>query len=483
MSAVNENPFNKNLTLNNLNKENEWKSQFALRFEIYGNRALKIILALILIVGMLPIFNFPLFKNEVAVADDAPEFGSVAINQGARISLSGNKSITSLATSTGGNLKMFSDQTGGIEVAGPNLSSSVNSFLSTNYSSDALASSLSSASLLSVNDINSYRYFLPVGDKAYWLSDKGNNGSLSWQAYAKANNTLDNVSLKATGKIDGRNYENTVIASGSYAWSKNATLSNFDTDGKGAKWDLSSSSINQLKAYRTDKTWFGVGTTVHNNPNLLSTGKDWSGTSYRSTTVSKLTQESAAKLFGYVKDGLIYQAQPGDQIKRGTTCVYCFVKQMKELKNQSGFAGNDFIQTGFIQTQQDFEVLNRYVETQDVYGMSAFNSGEKTVVAQNISSSQMAIRPSMTLNSSKIAFFRNATSAKATTGSAMQSLPISNALKGSSYKAVVKDEALKLSLSLNQSNFEADQGTVRVEGSTIHVPYGAKILKLKMQML
>ena len=449
------------------------------KFQDIGNKVFGAILALILIFAMLPILNIPgMNKNDEAVADEAPRFGNVTINAGSRIALSGNKSMTALGSTTGGNVKMFADQSGGIDVAGSNVNSSVASFLSTNYSTDLLANSLNGEGLLSINDINNNRYYLPTGDREYWLSDTGGNGSLSWQAYANANNTLPDVSLKATGRIDGRNYDETTLVRGPYAWNKNATLGNFTVGAGAGQWDLNSEQTNHLKVYFTDKTWFGNGTTVYNNFHMKSSGTDWNGKPYRSSTVRNLIKGSDAKLFGYVKDNMIYQAKPGDVIQKGTICVFCFQTWHKEITDPTYFARSSMSWTGFMYAQQSFKVLNRYVETQPVYGLSKFYTSNKTIVGQNIQSGTKAIRPSATLNSSNIAFFRNSTNSNANASSTLGSMPVQNANRGSSYKAVVKDSSMSVSAALTSANFGTDRGNVRIEGTTVHVPYGAKTLTI-----
>ena len=437
-------------------------------------KALNVFLALILIFALVPIFT-PNFKGQQAEADEVVDFGNVSVKAGATIQVAGNKTLSAISDSNGSSVRVVAGQTGA-NVTEANISTSLNQFASVNYASDAIVPHLSGASLLSESDIRSNGYKISTTDRDYWLSNTGSSGSFAWRSYANSYNQLPNNTLKATGKVDGREYYETAIARGPYAWSKNVTL--YDYKGSGGTWDMSTDTYNYLNVYKTDRAWFGTGTKVYNNIHMLESGTDWSGKKYTSTTVRRLETGSDAKLFGYVENGKIYQAMPGDVIKRGTICVFCFIPSCKELNSTANFSGTYMNHTGFLYTQQNFKVINKFVERQPVYGLGPFTGSSGTVSAKQIVADSKAIRPSFNLDTSSIAFFRPY-SWKSATYSPTLGVDFRNSATWGTNKAVMRSDAMNLTWSATAANVESDRGAVRIEGSKIIVPYGTKTLKIK----
>ena len=426
----------------------------------------------------MPIFT-PNFKAQQADAEEELNFGGVSIGMGSRISLAKNKSMTSMDTASGGKVRMFSDQLGEIGVTGSNINASLRNFYSTNYVGDPLLASLGMIELPSINDISGRSSWYPSVNHDYWLSDTSNKESLYWRAYANSNNALSSNSLKVKGSIDGKHYDEMTVAKGPYAWSKDVDLKYFIAGENSGQWDLSSDEKSTyLNVYRTDKSWFSNGTTVYNNLEMKDSGYDWTGKPYASTKVQNLDKGSDCKLFGYVRGNYIYQAQPGDKIDKGTICVFAFVKSMHELQNSKYFAGSDIAWTGFMYAQQSFKVKKQYVDSMPVAGLSKLNASAKLVRGRDIQSASLAIRPVMTLNTTNIAFFRDAESSGAQVSETLGSMPTQNPKYQTSVKCVVKDSNLSVSPSFTAANFTADNGKTRIDGTTVHIPYGAKTLTI-----
>ena len=204
-------------------------------------KVLNVILALILIFSMVPLFNSS-FNNQKAGAAGAVNFGNVSINEGARVALAGNKSITALESTTGGSVQALADQTGGLNVANENIDSSVNSFISTNYKTDPLQASLSNAKLLSIADVQNKKYLMPSTDREWWLSDTGAQAPFSWRGYAKTDNTLANNSLTVSGELEGMKYDNHLLDNGAFCFTSSHQLHSWTSEGQ-KKAFLSTRSI------------------------------------------------------------------------------------------------------------------------------------------------------------------------------------------------------------------------------------------------
>ena len=196
----------------------------------FAKKAVNVILALILIIALLPIIDPSVVKNQ-AEADGELNFGDVTINEGARISLAGNKSITALGSTWGDETKVFSDQTGGLDVLNENIDTSVNNFIGTNYIGDPLSKSLSKPSLLSIEDVKNKAYLMPSTDRDWWLSDIGAVAPFSWRGYAQSNNALGKNNLTVSGELEGRHYLNRTIASGPMAFTSSHKFNSFDGIG------------------------------------------------------------------------------------------------------------------------------------------------------------------------------------------------------------------------------------------------------------
>ena len=186
----------------------------------FAKKAVNVILALILTFAFAPIFT-PNFKGLQAEADGELTFGDVSIEEGARVALAGNKSFT-VASSGSSQIKdAIADQNSALSVTSANVDASVNSFLSTNYSSDLLSSSLSNARNMSIYDVKNKQQLIKGSLNSYWLSDTGSNGMFTYRAYSTANGIYENKRLSVSGEFNGKVYEDEMIVKGPYDWTCN----------------------------------------------------------------------------------------------------------------------------------------------------------------------------------------------------------------------------------------------------------------------
>ncbi len=351
------------------------------------------------------------------------------------------------------------------------ITSERNSFTTNQYGSDAVKGILSNVSIPSVSDLISWRSVLPSSDKAYWLSDSGSSNSLSWQAYANTNNTTSSNDLRVSGELNGSQYDDTLVAKGPYAWSQNYNLNNY-TASAGGSWDLDRATTVCLDEYRTSAQFINNGDTFYNNFNLKSSGVDAGGRPYASTTIRNMYLDGGNRIFAYVKNNRIVQAKPGDVIPAGTVCMYCFQFWQHQLVDPSNFAASSSSWIGFARASSTITVQG-YIETRSVYGLSKFYAKDTPIIGSTLTAGSYGVRPSMDIDTSKIAFLRESTSGTSltTVNTLTDGNPTSTACNGSTYKAVVKDTDTTISAAL--ANAVTDKGAVTVSGSTVKVPWGA----------
>ena len=370
-------------------------------------------------------------------------------------------------------MKMFADQTGGIDVKNQNIASSLNSFINTNYSNDIIAENLNNAGLLSTDELQSSRYYLPSTDRSYWLSNTGGSYGLSYRAYATSSNVLENNSLELSGTFNGRDFGyNASFADGPFAWTCNAQLEKLKVSG----WRFNPSSKSSINWYvrRASNAIFNSGDEVWNNPYLLSSGSDGSF-KYVKTYTNTMINDYNRRFYGVYRNGIIVPATSVTNISKGEVVVYGFYVRDKQLRNSSNFLTSADTWLGFLKCRNNVTVYPYSIDSRYLTGVV---NGSVDQTGTTVREETKAIRPSATLNSSNIAFFRNSTSSSVSASATLGSTPVQNANRGSSYKAAVKDSSMSVSAALTSANFGTDRGNVRIEGTTVHVPYGAKTLTI-----
>ena len=364
-------------------------------------------------------------------------------------------------------------------VTAGNITSTKNSFTTNQYGSDAAKGILSNVSIPSLSDLNSWRWALPSSDKAYWLSDTGSSNSLSWQAYANADNTTSSNDLRVSGELNGSRYENTLVAHGSYAWAQNYNLNNYTIPAGSATWDPSVGYSYAIDSYWTSRQWLYKGDVIYNNPDLKDSGTDANGRVNASTTITTtIGRVSGSKVCAYVKDGRLVQVRKGDVIPAGTVCMYYFSLLENWLAypdpfydHATGETGMPGLMVGFLRTPYQFEAQS-FTETYAIPGLANWHDQEITITGSTLTAGSYGVRPSMDIDTSKIAFLRESTSGTSlTTASTITNDPTSAAFSGPTYKAVVESSDTTISATLNGAT--TDKGAVTVSGSIVKVPWGA----------
>lgn len=435
-------------------------------------------------------------QNSANAIPQQVKFNSVAIRNGARIHVNGDKALTAINEGE----QLLSDATTDSNVKGSQIASAIANFTNQNFNKDPLFMSgvANNPSLLSELDIFLNSAYLKNVGSEYWLSDVGSRGSISWQSYASQNNTLLDNSLTALGKVDGNEYYGNEIARGSYAFNKDVSLSNY-TLSAGGDFSLNNTGTTRLNTFQVNKDYFANGTPVYNNPLCLSSGYDDYGNAYRSSYVQNLVNGSGRLAFGYVaENSRVCKLSLGQVIPKGTVLVFGFMKSHKEIADTTGFlmpvsqiTSTSFetpTYTAFIRTDIDLKVVRQTNSYHTMKGFDTFISDPSDITANSIIGASKSVRPVYNLDLSHVLFARSSDSeSELDIDSSFSNMPDSYVGYEENKKLVIDSQSTTITCEITDDKISTEKSAdghsnTSYSDGVISVPYGAKTLTFEQDI-